>query len=89
MQLVTEMEKKTDKFIEKIDVFNTKVNDRIGDDVKVAEIPIHWLKKIPPEVLVDIEREDEEFYNEFNKAISDPLLKEADDVVDSEYGVAD
>ena len=83
MQLVTEMEKKTDEFTQKMEVFNTKVNNRIGDDVKIAEVPMHELSKVLPEVRVDIKQEDEEFYNEFNKAISDPSLKEADDEIDS------
>ena len=52
-------------------------------------MPTCELNRIPPEVVIDIEYEDEEFYNKFNKAISGPSLKEAGDTVDSEYGVID
>ncbi len=55
VQRVTEMEKKTDEFQEKVKQFNDKVNFRIGDQVKSADIPDYELSKILPESLVDLE----------------------------------
>ena len=89
VQRVTEMEKQTDEFQAKVKSFNEKVNFRIGDHVKSADIPDYELVKISPGSLIDLEHEDDEFYNEFNKAISDPLLKDADDIHNNEYGKED
>ena len=83
------MEKKTEEFQAKDKSFNKKINFRIGDHVKSADIPEYELVKIAPESLIDLEHEDDAFYNEFNETISDPLLKDADDVYNNEYGKED
>ena len=41
VQRVTEQEKKTDDFRENMEKFNSKVEARIGDNVKSADVPIH------------------------------------------------
>ena len=89
VQLVTEMEKKTDEFQEKMKRFNDIVNSRIGDHVKSAVISPPDLNKVPLESIIDLEGEDQEFYNEFNKAISDPSLQEVDDKPEAEFGLED
>ena len=89
VQRVTEIEKKTDEFQEKMKQFNEKVNFRIGNHVKSADIPNYELSKVLPEFLLDLEHEDDAFHNEFHKAISDPSLKDADDMYDNEYGKDD
>ena len=39
--------------------------------------------------MIDLEREDNTFYNEFTKAINDPSLKEADDGTMNQFGLTD
>ena len=89
VQQVTEAEKKTDEFKEKMGKFNLKIKTRIGDNVKNAKIPLYELDKISPGSMIDLEREDDTFYNEFTKAINVPSLKEADDETMNEYGITD
>ncbi len=85
----TEMEKKTDEFQDKMKRFNDIVNSCIGDHVKSAVISPPELSKVPLESIIDLEGEDQEFYNEFNKAISEPSLEEVDDKPDAEFGHED
>ena len=89
VQRVTELEKKTDEFKGKMEKFNLKIETRIGDNVKNAKIPLHELDKISPGSMIDLERDDDIFHNEFTKAINDPSLKEADDETMTEYGITD
>ena len=70
-------------------IHNLKIETRIGDNVKNAEIPLHELDKISPGSMIDLERDDDIFHNEFTKAINDPSLKEADDGTMNEYGIID
>ena len=75
VQLVTEMEKGTDEFKEKMEQYTAKVNTRIGDHVQNINVPDSELNQVPHEYLIDIEQEDEAFYNEFAKVINDPSVK--------------
>ena len=90
VQRVTELEKKTDEFKDKMNQFNANVESRIGANVKSANIPQNeLLNRLLPESIIDLEREDENFYDEFNKAINDPLLKEVDEEISNEFGHED
>ena len=72
VQLVTELEKKTDEFKDKMIQFNAKVESRIGANVKSADIPPHELNRLLPESIIGLERQDGNFYDEFNIVINDP-----------------
>jgi len=89
VQRVTEAEKETEEFKEKMMRFTEKVDSRLGDHVKAAEIPASQIIDVPQDSLLDIEQEDDEFFDQFDKAINDPSLKEADDHYNQEYGVDD
>ena len=88
VQKVTEAEMSTDEFKQKMDKFNHKVESKIGDHVKAAEIPTSQMANVPQDMILDMEHEDDEFFTQFNKAINDPSLKEADDF-NEEYGKED
>lgn len=88
VQRVTESEKSTEEFKEKMNKFNMKIESRLGDQVKAAEIPASQIVDVPRSAMLDMEQEDDEFFDQFNKAISDPTLKEADEY-NQEYGVED
>ena len=89
VQHVTEAEKETEEFKEKKIRFRGKVESRLGDHIKAAEIPASQIIDVTQESLLDIEQEDDEFFDQFDKAINDPSLKEADDYYNQEYGVDD
>ena len=89
VQRVTELEKKTDEFKDKMNQINAKVESRIGTNVKSADIPPHERNRLLPGSIIGLEREEENFYDEFNKAINDPSLKEIDEGIPNQLGHED
>ena len=69
--------------------FNAKVESRIGANVKSDDIPPYELNILLPESIISLEREDGNFYDEFNKVINDPSLREIDEGVPNEFGHED
>ena len=65
------------------------MNARIGDHVQNTNVSDSELVQVPHEYLIDLEQEDETFYNEFTKAINDPSIREADDEHNIEYSKED
>ena len=47
------------------------------------------MSQVPHEYLIDVEQEDEAFYDKFTKAINDPSIQDAEDEFDAEYGKND
>ena len=52
-------------------------------------MPDSELVQVPHGYLIDMEQEDETFYNEFTKAINDPSIRDANDEYNIEYGKDD
>ena len=66
--------------------YDIKVNARIGDHVQNINVSDNELTHVPHEYLIDLEQEDETFYNEFTKAIKNPSIREDDNEYNMEYG---
>ena len=62
---------------------------KLGDSVKSAQIPDKDLISIPQELLLGLEKEDDEFYHQFTKVINNASLLEADDSYNQEFGSKD
>ena len=62
---------------------------KLGDSVKNEHIPEKDLIDIPQEFFFGLEKEDDEFYHQFTKAINDASLLEADDNDNQEFGSKD
>ena len=61
------------------------MNTRIGDHVQNINVTDSELVRVPHEYVIDMEQEDEIFYNEFTKDINDPSIREADDEYNIDY----
>ena len=66
--------------------FDQSLSFKLSDKLNHAMIPDNDLFNVPKQYLLDLEQKDDEFFDQFNKAINDPSLKEADNVYDNEYG---
>ena len=59
------------------------------ENARNAIIPESTINDVLNQYLLDLEKEDKEFYEQFNKAIDDPSLIHADDAYSKEFGVED
>ena len=88
VQRLTELEKKTDEWKSKMEQYDHEVISKV-ENARNAIIPESTINDISNQYLLDLEKEDEEFYEQFNKAIDDLSLKHADDAYSKEFGVED
>ena len=89
VQRLTELEKQTNEWKQRMDTFTETIEAKLGNSVRNVRIPEKDLIGIPQRFLLELEKEDDEFYSQFTKTINDPSLQEADDCYDQEYGSTD
>ena len=71
VQRLTKLEKKTDEWKSKMEQYDQEITNKM-ENVKSSIIPESTFSDIPKQYVLDLEKEDEKFYEQFNKAIDDP-----------------
>jgi hypothetical protein len=86
VQRLTNAEQKTDEWKKRMQEFDDKLESRFN--AASSDIS-NSVRDVNPSHVIDLENEDQEFLDEFNRVIDDETLKHADDIHQSEYGESD
>ena len=89
VQRLTNLQQQTDRYRKLMEEFQTKITNKwvILQQIDVVDVPRNGTYNN----VLSLEKEDDEFINEFNRVIQDHDLKEADDLAtdDPEFGTRD